>query len=69
MAAPLGSSGSTFEPGPVTWLFQTRMAMGGNANLKQQYAVSRDGRFLLNVPVETSTALTLVLNWHLQLKP
>jgi serine/threonine protein kinase/Tol biopolymer transport system component len=70
MAAPVGMSGSTFEAGAPAALFQTRMAVGGAANLKQQYAVSRDGRFLVNVPFETSTApITLILNWHPPFKP
>jgi hypothetical protein len=45
--------------------------VGGNAGLRPQYAVSRDGRFLVNVPDDTSTAapITLVLNWTPGLKP
>ena len=32
---------------------------------KQEYAVSRDGRFLINQPVDVSTAppITVILNW------
>jgi len=32
---------------------------------KQQYAVARDGRFLINEPTEQSstTPITLILNW------
>ncbi|MBI2149121.1 MAG: hypothetical protein HYU27_00760 [Acidobacteria bacterium] len=38
---------------------------GGTATLKQQYDVSRDGRFLINMPLEDSadTPITLILNW------
>ena len=41
------------------------LAPGLGAN-NQQYAVSRDGRFLINQPVEESTTapITLILNWH-----
>jgi hypothetical protein len=36
---------------------------GGGAN-KQQYAVARNGRFLVNqVVTESVTPITLVLNW------
>ena len=40
------------------------MAVGGSANLRPQYAVSREGRFLINMPVESVTPpITLLLNW------
>jgi hypothetical protein len=47
------------------------MVVGGNANLVPQYAVSRDGRFLINVPDETSSAapLTVIVNWKPHLTP
>ena len=64
MAASVQVSGSVFEPGSPTTLFQTRNVAGGNASLKQQYAVSHDGRFLVNIPVDESpTPITLILNW------
>jgi len=71
MAAPVRASNSTFETGSPVSLFQTRTAVGGNANLIPQYAVSRDGRFLFNVPDDTSTAapITLILNWTPGTKP
>jgi hypothetical protein len=71
MAAPVRASDSTFEAGSSPSLFQTRTVVGGNANLTPQYAVSRDGRFLFNVPDDTSTAapITLVLNWNPGIKP
>ena len=52
-------------------LFQTRMVVGGVANLRHQYAVSGDGRFLVNVRADESTAtpLTLILNWKPALEP
>jgi len=37
----------------------------GLAALQTQYAVSRDGRFLINTQVDESntTPITLILNW------
>jgi Tol biopolymer transport system component len=65
MAASVQTSGSTFESSAPVALFQTRAVTGGNANLKQQYDISRDGRFLINTVTETSTVpVTLILNWH-----
>jgi len=71
MAVPVRASDSTFEAGSPAALFQTRTVVGGSADLMAQYAVSRDGRFLFNVPDDTSTAapITLVLNWNPGLKP
>jgi Tol biopolymer transport system component/predicted Ser/Thr protein kinase len=71
MAAPVRVSDSTFEAGSPASLFQTRTVVGGNANLTPQYAVSSDGRFLFNVPEDTSTAapITLILNWNPGTKP
>jgi len=56
------------EPAAPVALFATRLAVGGNvfggSQAKQQYAVSRDGRFLLNTSVETATPpITIVMNW------
>ena len=59
------SSGSAFEAGTPVALFTTRIA-GGVANLfRSQYAVSRDGRFLINQLAEESAAapITLILKW------
>jgi hypothetical protein len=68
---PVRASESTFEAGSPAALFQARTVVGGYANLSPQYAVSRDGRFLFNVPDDTSTTapITLVLNWNPGLKP
>ena len=65
MAAPITSTGTgpTFAAGTPTVLFPARLAPGGPAN-KQQYVVSRDGRFLIYQQVEESAApITLILNW------
>jgi Tol biopolymer transport system component len=71
MTVPVRASASTFEYGSPTPLFQTRAVAGGQASLTAQYAVSRDGRFLINVPDDTSTVapITLVLNWNPGIKP
>jgi hypothetical protein len=46
-------------------LFQTYLASGGNVvGNKPQYAVSRDGRFLLNAAIETpSKPIVVTTNW------
>jgi len=56
---------SRFEAGAPVALFPTRIVGGANA-FKAQYAVSRDGRFLINTQVDESntTPITLILNWH-----
>jgi len=67
MAVPVTASGSTFEAAIPVPLFPTRIVSGGVATVtKPQYAVSRDGRFLINQPGDESTAspITLLLNWN-----
>jgi hypothetical protein len=67
MPVAVTAAGLTFEAGPPVALFPTRIvrSVGAGAN-KQQYAVSRDGRFLINQVVEesTTTPITLILNWN-----
>jgi len=65
MSVPVGISGSTFKAESPIALFQTRIVTGGPATLQTQYAVSRDGRFLINTQVDesTTTPITLILNW------
>src|SRR5262249_40538561 len=65
MAASVSTSGTNFQSEPAVALFQTHMA-GGAVNLfRPQYAVARDGRFLINQLAEESSAtpITLILNW------
>jgi dipeptidyl aminopeptidase/acylaminoacyl peptidase len=62
MAAPITSTGATFAAGTPTALFPAWLAPGGPAN-KQQYAVSREGQFLLYQQIEESAPITLILNW------
>jgi hypothetical protein len=55
---------SRMEVGSPVSLFPTRILASGTANSTAQYAVSRDGRFLISQPGEsTSSPITLILNW------
>jgi Tol biopolymer transport system component len=65
MSVPVNTSGSTIETGSPMALFQTRIVTGGLANQEPQYAVSHDGRFLINNRVDqsTTTPITMILNW------
>ncbi len=68
MAAPITiarqAHGSRIEVGAPVSLFQTLMVGAGAATVTTQYAVSRDGRFLISQPAESATTpLTLILNW------
>ena len=77
MAVPIqGTSDTrTLNPGAPVALFSTRLATGSNIivggyNSAPQYAVSSDGRFLMNVTAEevAPSPITLVLNWTEDLK-
>ena len=63
MAAVVRASASSFDAESPAPLFQTRMY---SLPFKQQYAVSADGRFLINQVLEDASAapITLVLNWR-----
>jgi Tol biopolymer transport system component len=65
MAVAVAESNATFEHAPPVALFQTRIVGDPGQILKHQYAVSRDGRFLINETAEASTAepITLIVNW------
>ncbi len=66
MAVPIDATAATLEAGAPAALFQTRR-LGGGLNViarSHQYHITRDGRFLINVDVESSAApITLLLNW------
>jgi serine/threonine protein kinase len=63
MAVPIGT-GSDFEPGVATPLFNPSAAVGA-LGLGTFYDVAPDGRFLINVFVErASPPATVVLNWR-----
>lgn len=66
MGATVRASDLTFEAGSPAALFRTRTVVGGQADLRAQYAVSRDGRFLFNVPDDSSPAspITVIVNWN-----
>jgi hypothetical protein len=54
------------EAGPPVVLFQTRLSgLGGVAgNVRPQYDVAGDGRFLMNITTEeTISPITVILNW------
>ena len=66
-AVSVTAAGPSFEAGTPVALFPTRIVDGGNmATNRPQYAVARDGRFLINQPAADATAapITLILNWH-----
>jgi eukaryotic-like serine/threonine-protein kinase len=64
MAVPVTTSGTSFEAGTPVPLFATRIEGGAPAEAPE-YAVARDGRFLINRPVAQATVapITLILNW------
>ena len=67
MAVPVTAAGTSLEAGTPVPLFRTRIVDGGTVtNNRPQYAVARDGRFLINQPVADATAapITLILNWN-----
>jgi hypothetical protein len=65
MAAPITTrqaDGPRIEVGARVSLFQTQMADSRGGSI--QYAVARDGRFLISQPEESATSpITLILNW------
>jgi eukaryotic-like serine/threonine-protein kinase len=70
MAASVMLSGAAPDVKLPVALFQTYLATGTNViGNKPQYAVSRDGRFLLNTAVESPSAPIVVsVNWMKSLK-
>ena len=64
MAVSVTTTDGALVAGKPAALFQAHVVPGVGTN-KQQYAVSRDGRFLINEPVEESVTapITLILNW------
>jgi Tol biopolymer transport system component len=65
MAVRVTLAGGAPSPAAPVALFQTYLATGGNViGSKPQYAVARDGRFLLNSAVETEAVPIVVsVNW------
>lgn len=66
MTAPVRATATAFEAGTPVPLFRARSVDGAGAGNVPEFAVARDGRFLLNQPVaETTVApITLILNWR-----
>jgi Tol biopolymer transport system component/tRNA A-37 threonylcarbamoyl transferase component Bud32 len=62
MGVAVAAQGATLVPGTPEVLFQTHIVQGAD---RQQYDVSRDGRFLVNTELsDTSTEpIHLLLNW------
>jgi serine/threonine protein kinase/Tol biopolymer transport system component len=65
MAASFGAGSAGPAIGAPAALFQTFLATGGNViGNKPQYAVARDGRFLLNNALESpSQPIVVTMNW------
>jgi eukaryotic-like serine/threonine-protein kinase len=65
MAASVGLGGASPEVKLPVALFETHLATGTNVlGNKPQYAVSRDGRFLLDTAIEsTSQPIVVLMNW------
>ncbi len=65
MAAAVTTAGTSLTAGTPVALFPTRILEGGASRTVKQYAVSRDGRFLINQMVADAAApITLILNWN-----
>jgi Tol biopolymer transport system component len=64
MAVPITVSGATLEPGKPVPLFRPRMVTT-TVSSRQQYDVTADGRFLINVTSDDATAspITVLQNW------
>ena len=65
MAASITVTGTTLAPGAPVVLFPTRVAGGGvDRQQWRQYDVGPDGRFLINILVDSAVApITLLMNW------
>jgi Tol biopolymer transport system component len=66
MVVPVAVNAAALAFGKPVALFPTRLWGGGaNSTNNQQYDVSRDGRFLMNVNTEeaATSPITVLLNW------
>ena len=70
MAAPITITRSTLEPGTPVVLFPTRIVYGGIERQQwRQYDVASDGRFLINIEIDSvAPPITLLTNWNPQAK-
>ena len=67
MAVPVTAAGTSFDAGTPVAMFPTRIVDGGTvATVRPQYAVARDGRFLITQALADATAapIALILNWN-----
>jgi len=67
MAVQIMATGASFEAGMPVPLFPLKILTGNATSISRpQYAVARDGRFLVNQPLDESTSspITLILNWR-----
>ena len=66
MGVSVGLGGASPDVKLPVLLFQTHLATGTNVlGNKAQYAVSRDGRFLLNTAIESqSPPIAVIVNWR-----
>jgi Tol biopolymer transport system component len=67
VAVPIAVDGPTLNPGRPIPLFRSGIVGGGREIYQREnYAVSADGRFLINVPTDDALAppITLLLNWN-----
>ena len=66
MAAPIVVTGTTLDPVAPVVLFPMRIFGGGvDAQQGRQYDVALDGRFLINVELESAAVpITLLMNWN-----
>ena len=66
MSVSIEQIGNALNPRKPVSLFHTQLwGGGGNAVTNQQYAVSHDDRFLMNINADTAATppITLLLNW------
>jgi eukaryotic-like serine/threonine-protein kinase len=66
MSVAITSNGDTLDPDTPVPLFQTRIVGGGSdPAMSAEYDVASDGRFLINVITEETTAspITILQNW------
>jgi hypothetical protein len=71
MAVPISTDAAhRLDLGTPAPLFSARLAKGSNITGRAQYAVTRDGRFVLNLDAnpDTSPPITVILNWSGLLK-
>jgi eukaryotic-like serine/threonine-protein kinase len=68
MAAPIALAGSALTPGTSVKLFHAPIVGGGQNIAAPEYDVARDGRFLINVELESaapeSSPIILIQNWN-----